>query len=255
MNTSTPPDPRFPAYAPAAVDDLLAGARSLRRAFLEQPYHSIPRQAAVIAGDDPAAPVVLIQRGIAYRSFTLPDGRRAILDLLLPGDFGGIDHVVFERSTQELTAASAVGYRMISAAAVRAMMADPAVALRVAALMSEARRRMDRHTTAICRLDARERVVMFLLDIHDRLRRRDLLSRPTFNLPLTQEQIADHLGMTMVHVNRTLRRLREERLVRLAQQVVIIIDLDRLRAIVSGMPPLADLPEPLVSSAPYATRS
>jgi hypothetical protein len=77
-----------------------------------------------------------------------------------------------------------------------------------------------------------------LLDIHDRLKRRDLISRPTFNLPLTQEQIGDHLGLTVVHVNRTLRRLREERVLMMDRQVVIIHDLDALREIGEGLPPL-----------------
>jgi hypothetical protein len=103
----------------------------------------------------------------------------------------------------------------------------------------------DRHLTAITRFDARERCALFLLDLHDRLRRRDLIARPTFNLPLTQEQIADHLGMTMVHVNRTLRHLREDRLAIVAQQVVMLTDLDRLRALVSGMPSLAETPDGL----------
>src|SRR5207302_9527438 len=112
--------------------------------------------------------------------------------------------------------ASALGYRSMTAGALRELMADRTIGLRVAALMAETRWRMDRHMTAITRLDARERIGLFLLDIYDRLRRRELISRPTFNLPLTQEQIADHLGMTMVHVNRTLRRLREDRLVMVA---------------------------------------
>jgi CRP-like cAMP-binding protein len=70
------------------------------------------------------------------------------------------------------------------------------------ALMAEARWRTHRHLTAIARLDAYERLSFFLLDIHDRLRRHNLIARPTFHFPLTQDQIADHLGMTMVHVNR-----------------------------------------------------
>jgi DNA-binding GntR family transcriptional regulator len=59
--------------------------------------------------------------------------------------------------------------------------------------------------------------------------------RPTFNLPLTQEQIADHLGLTVVHVNRTLKRLREARLVLVDRQVVIIQDLPRLRQMLDGV--------------------
>lgn len=224
----------------------MTGDRILRRAFLEQPYHSTARQGAIFAIEkDP--PVVLLQRGVAYRSATLPHGRRAILDVLLPGDVGGLDHVVFGRGNQDLTAANAVGYRAMRPAILRGMMADRAVAIRVAALMAETRRRMDRHLAAITRFDARERIGLFLLDIHDRLRRRELISRPTFNLPLTQEQIADHLGMTMVHVNRTLRKLREERLLLVANQVVIITDLDRLRALIGVMPSLTEMPEPVLA--------
>jgi CRP-like cAMP-binding protein len=241
------PTQRFPTSVPEAVEDLLTGDRVLRRAFLEQPYHSTGRQGAIFNGAD--RPIILLQRGAAYRSATLPDGRRAILDLLLPGDIGGLDHLVFGNANQELVAANAVGYRAMRPAMLREMMADRAVAIRVAALMAETRWRMDRHLTAITRLDARERIGLFLLDIHDRLRRRELISRPTFNLPLTQEQIADHLGMTMVHVNRTLRRLREERLLLVANQVVVIHDLDRLRAIVGGLPPLDETQAPAMAPA------
>jgi DNA-binding transcriptional regulator LsrR (DeoR family) len=47
-----------------------------------------------------------------------------------------------------------------------------------------------------------------------------LIARPTFNLPLTQDQIGDHLGLTMVHVSRTLRRLREDKVALVDRQVV-----------------------------------
>ena len=66
------------------------------------------------------------------------------------------------------------------------------------------------------------------------MRRTELTTRPTFNLHLTQDQLADHLGMTMVHVSRTLRRLRQERLVMVDRQVVIILDVDGLRDIAGG---------------------
>ena len=86
-----------------------------------------------------------------------------------------------------------------------------------------------------------------LLDIYERLRRRELINRPSFNLPFTQEQIADHRGLTLVHVNRTLRRLREEHLVLVDRQVVVITDLDRLRVLVRSSCPAVDLPEPAAS--------
>jgi CRP/FNR family transcriptional regulator, anaerobic regulatory protein len=236
-----------PRYSPRASEELLTGARLLRRAFLNAPYRTLAHPTAIVAQDDPEAPVFLIQRGMAYRCCSFPDGRRAILDLLLTSDIGGIDHVVMGRSSHEIIAATDIGYRVLSAVAFRDLMADRTVALRAMALLGEARWRMDRHAAAICRLDARERIGAFLLDIHDRLRRAQLIARPTFNLPLTQEQIGDHLGLSTVHVNRVLQRMREERLVMVERQVVIIMDLDGLRSLVHGLPPLPDTAAPIAA--------
>ena len=237
-----------PTYLPEVTEDLLTGGRLLRRAFLAMPYQSAPRDQPLFR-EDGAAPLVMIHRGLAYRSCTLPNGRRAILDLLLPGDVGGLEHLVLRRRDEEIIAGgSVVGYRAITPTALRRLMAETAIALTVTGLLAEARRRLDRQLAMVARMHARERLIGMLLDIHDRLRRRELIARPTFNLPLTQEQIADYLGLTMVHVNRTLRQLREERLALIDRQVVIILDLPALREIVQGLPSLVG--EPATSDAP-----
>ena len=236
--------PGRPLYAAEAMEDLLLGGRLLWRAFLQAPFHTVLRDAPVIGADEPRPPVCLIRNGVAFHSSTLADGRRAILDLLVPGDIAGLDYLVLKPSGEETIAASRVGYHALGAAELRALMANRAVALRILALMAEARRRVDRLAATIGRLDARGRLAALLLDVHDRLRRRELISRPSFNLPLTQEQIADHLGLTLVHVNRTLRRLREDRLVSVDRQVVIITDLDGLRALARSLPQIAEAADP-----------
>src|SRR5213075_2103714 len=116
---------------------------------------------------------------LAYRSCTLPDGRRLILDLLLPGGVGGIDHGVLGQSNTELTAATPVDYRSMTGTQLRRLLTKRAVLLRISALMTEMRWRLDRHT-AICRLDALERIVVFVLDLYDRFRLRQLISRVSF---------------------------------------------------------------------------
>jgi CRP-like cAMP-binding protein len=128
-------------------------------------------------------------------------------------------------------------------AALRELIADSSVAMFILAQLAEQHWRSDRLAASIGRLDAHARLCVLLLDIHDRLRHRGLINRPTFNLPLTQEQIADHLGLTLVHVNRTLRRLREEKIVLVDRQVVIIQDIERLRELAQGLPQAAELPE------------
>lgn len=229
---------KAPAYASGASEDLLTGARLLRRAFLATPLRTAERDTVIVSTEDTAPPALLFDRGFAYRSIAMLDGRRSIVDILLPGDVAGIDHAMLGRCNHEVVAANTVGYRQLSGTTVRELMADRHIALRILALAGETRWRSDRHMAAVTRCDARGRIAVLLLGIYERLRRRDLISRPTFNLPLTQEQVADHLGITMVHVSRTLRRMREERLVIVDRHVVIILDLEELRRIASGIPPL-----------------
>lgn len=64
--------------------------------------------------------------------------------------------------------------------------------------------------------------------------------------------MADFLGMTLVHVNRTLRRLREEGLIVVGGQFVSILQPDRLRQLVSGLPCGMELPEPALPAEPRA---
>ena len=150
---------------------------------------------------------------------------------------------MLHRATEEIIgAANRVGYYPLPPSELWSlMMRDPAINRKVVTLLAEMRWRSDRLAASIGRLDARARICVMLLDIYERLRRNGSDDRLTFNLPLTQEQIADHLGLTLVHVNRTLRRLREERIVLVHRQIVMIMDLDRLRECAEGLPQIADL--------------
>jgi len=236
-----------PRFAASATEDLLLGSRRLRAVFMQTPMRFAGRDTPLLrAGvSEPAA--ILIRSGFACHACTLSDGRRAILRVLLSGDFGGLHNLVMARAMEDIIAANRVGYYMLPAAALRELLPEPSVSTFVLAQIAEGRWRADRLAASIGRLDAHARICVLLLDIYDRLRFRGLISRPTFNLPLTQEQIADHLGLTLVHVNRTLRRLREEKIVLVDRQVVIIQDLDRLRDLARGLPQSADLPDASVT--------
>ena len=237
-------------FAAAAKEDLLLGALRLNQAFLRAPMRYAGRDAPLVSAGDREPQVVLVRSGFAFRSCLLRDGRRSILDVLVSGDIAGLDNVVLAHAIEDVTAARRVGYNALSGAAVRQLMTDPCIALHVTALLAAARWRGDRLAASIGRLDAQARICVLLLDIHDRLRREGLINRLTFNLPLTQEQIADHLGLTLVHVNRTLRKLREERVVLVDRQVVIILDLNRLRLAAQGLPQVVEIPEPMLASPP-----
>ena len=236
-----------PRFAATATEDLLLGGQRLRRAFMQLPLRFAGRDVPLLRSGTSEPAAILVRSGFAFKCCMLPDGRRSILRVLLTGDFGGLHGAVLAHATEDIHAANRVGYHLLGAATLRDLLADHCVSLYVLAQLAEARWRADRLAASIGRLDAHARLCVLLLDIHDRLRYRGLINRPTFNLPLTQEQLADHLGLTLVHVNRTLRRLREERIVLVDRQVVIIQNMARLQELAQGLPESAEIPEqPLV---------
>lgn len=238
------PDQRI--VDPAVLDDLRAGGRLIRRAFLASELCHAGRDAVLVRVGEPNPRVLAIRSGFAVRSCTLPDRRRAILDVLVPGDICGLDHVFTRRPAEELVAAGQLAHYALTPSVFRALLSQPQAALRIMALVVQANQRLERVAAMIGRFDAHARLCTLLLDIHDRLRRRDLISAPTYTLPLTQEQIADHLGLTLVHVNRTLRRLRGEGLLMIDRQVVTITDPGRVRMLTHGLPHPPEMPEPIL---------
>src|SRR5262249_19065598 len=99
-------------------------------------------------------------------------------------------------------------------------------------LLSQRQRHADRRLMAMSPLDARGRLANMVLDFYMRLRRRKLVTALNFNLPLTQLQIGNYLGLTEVHVNRVLRSLRDGRTIEMEKHCVTILDLERLQSLV-----------------------
>jgi CRP-like cAMP-binding protein len=109
-----------------------------------------------------------------------------------------------------------------------ALTTTQSTALYIVWLLSQRQRCADRLLAALSCLDARGRLATMLLDHYTRLWRRKLITAPEYNLPLTQIQIGSYLGLTAVHVNRTLRLWRDERIVQMEKHCVTILDLEGL---------------------------
>ena len=178
--------------------------------------------------------VYQLRTGLAYQSHEFPDGRRAIVDLFTPGNVVGLETILSLRASGTVTAAGPVKYLALDPKSLHQLMEDRQVALCFTSLLIEARRRSEELAARIARLEAPERVAAMLIDLHDRMRRRRLIARSTYNLHLTQQQIGDHLGLTGAHVNRVLRWLFREDIALVKGYVVIIRDMSRLRRLARG---------------------
>jgi CRP-like cAMP-binding protein len=215
-------------------EDLAQGERALRRAFERAASRIAPAGTELVSPERPSGELYDLRRGWACRVRELPDGRRVIPEIHAPGDLVGLDAAMRTRPASAVVTLEPATVRALDAQAVSRLLMLPSSAVYLAWLMSEAQLRAERRADMIARFEARERIAAMLLDLYDRLGRRELIQTTSYNLPLTQQQIGDHLGLTVVHVNRTLRQLREEKIVAVDSHVVMIRDLARLRQLASG---------------------
>jgi CRP-like cAMP-binding protein len=177
--------------------------------------------------------------GWACRQRVLPDGRRQIFSFLLPGD--GV--ALTRRLGPELsTVAALTAIETVDAEpvldAIQAGKA-PGLARALAAVEPLEQTQLFDHMVRLGRQTAYERVAHLLLELQRRLEIAGLGDNQRFPLPLTQEILADALGLSIVHVNRTLQQLRRERLIELRSGVAILLERELLANIAEyRLPPL-----------------
>jgi CRP/FNR family transcriptional regulator len=210
--------------------ELALGRRDLNARFYSSPPRTVGPGQLLATSAAPGSAIYHIRNGWACQFRDLASGRRAIVDMYLPGDVVGLDAVLQTRRLEEVVTLTSVTAEVIHEEnALIELMACRPTALYITWLLGRRQRRADQLLTAVLCLDARGRVAMMLLDFYTRLRRRRLITGLAYNLPLTQVQIGSYLGLTMVHVNRVLGTLRDERIVQVEKHCVTIFALDQLK--------------------------
>ncbi len=179
-------------------------------------------------------PAQFLVCGWAARMRNLPDGRRQILEFLLPGDAIGLSFCEHPRALGSTSALTLV--KTLDAAPVRAAMmsADPRWrdlrdALHGAACLHEGF--LLDQVLRLGRLTAYERMCHLLLELRERLAAVGLAEGGTFTLNATQEMLADATGLSLVHVNRVLQQMRRDHLLDLHGGAAQFLDLERAAAV------------------------
>ncbi|MBP0495345.1 Crp/Fnr family transcriptional regulator [Pararoseomonas indoligenes] len=182
----------------------------------------------------------LIRSGWAGAVRTLEDGRRQIFRLLLPGDCIGTSttpSALAVSTTLALTPVETVELEPV----MTALREDPdrhaALATAFALGTAQAEAGLLDHLMRLGRQTALERTAHLLLELRDRLAAVGMTGRTSFPLPLTQEILADTLGLSTVHMNRTLQELRRLRLLRLDKGQAELLDPTRLADLGNYAPP------------------
>ena len=186
-------------------------------------------QILVRQGDSVRAVHVLMD-GLISRAKELPDGRRQITGLLVPGDCCDVHECLQERSDSTFMAAIESTVAALPRDAVLDWLETrPAVAqlLWQAALSREAI--LAEWLVNLGHRTPTERMAHLFCELLARLKAVGLGQDDEYDFPLRQHELADIVGLSTVHVNRTLQALRSEGLIALRNYRLKVLDFGRLK--------------------------
>jgi CRP-like cAMP-binding protein len=216
---------RLEAFTKLSKDDRASIDRAARKGVREIG----PRRDLIREGDKPKS-VFLILEGWACRYKQLPDGRRQIVGLFIPGDVCDMNVFILKEMDHSIGAITAVKAAEIPRDDFEALMQEnPRIlqALYWDELVTVSVQR--EWTLNVGQRTAYERISHLLVELFLRLGAVGLTNGNSCDFPLTQVDIADASGLTAVHVNRTLQELRKEGLIELHGRKLTIPDLEALK--------------------------
>lgn len=189
----------------------------------------LPAHMEIVRLGEQTGHAVLVADGLVARFAQMEDGRRQHVALHIAGDMPDLHSLVLPAAPAPLVALTATTVFHVPHASLRAL--SSAYSSIAAALWRECvidGQIMMQWLVSVGRRDARGRLAHLLCEMATRCEWIGAYRNGSFPFPITQEQIADALGLTSVHVNRSLQALRQEGFVRVSRGEVTILDWDAL---------------------------
>ena len=168
---------------------------------------------------------MLLLEGMLCRFKDLRDGRRQLLELHVAGDFADLHSFTLKRLDHNVMSLTLCRIATVAHDNLRRITEQHPHLARVYWFMTNMDAAIQREwTMSLGRRDAAARLAHLFCELYVRLEIVGLTRGHEFDCPLTQADIAEYVGLTPVHVNRTLQRLRREELIRFERQVLTILD-------------------------------
>jgi CRP-like cAMP-binding protein len=206
------------------------GIASLERAIHDGMHHIGAGEDLICEGDTVNS-VRLILSGWLCRYKTLEDGRRQIVNFILPGETCDAYAYLLSVMDHSIASLTPVVYAEVKRPQFEALVAHDrslAEAFWCETLVNSAIQR--EWAISLGRRLALERVAHLLCEIHERLRPVGLIEGNSCSFPVTQMDLADATGLSVVHLNRTLQELRSAGLILLRERTLTITDLGALKS-------------------------
>lgn len=192
-------------------------------------YHT--KRDLIKEGERPGV-VFLLLEGWACRYKILANGKRQIMAYLLPGDLCDVHIFILKAMDHSMGALGPVKAALIPEEKMMELMETRPHLTRAlwwATLVDEGVLR--EWLVNMGQRDAYDRIAHLMAELYLRLRAVGLHEGSTFDVPLTQEDLGDTMGLTPVHVNRVIQRMRDDGLIEMKGRKLHVPDIERLMAV------------------------
>jgi CRP-like cAMP-binding protein len=215
---------RLRNFADLSLPDL----QSLR-AVIEAEVTAKKRRDLILEGHE-FFKLCFVKSGFAARYKLMRNGKRQIVNFVLPGDVVGLPGSFLDRAANSVIAVSDMTLQICSLKAfVGLCCRRPKFGLLLSWLAAQETANYAEHIIDVGRRTPIERLAHLLLEIHSRLALVGHAEEHSFNLPFTQEMMSDALGLSVPHLNRMLTQLRAEGLIAVNEKRVEFVDPSAMR--------------------------
>jgi CRP-like cAMP-binding protein len=196
--------------------------------------------ASIMTEGERNAQLYTVLSGWGFRYKILEDGRRQILNYILPGDLVGLQGNVMLEMQHSVEAMTRMSLCVFDRDKLMTLYEKhPSLAYDITWIAAREETMLDEHLLSVGRRSALERAAYLLAFLDWRAKSTGAAAddKPA-NLPVTQQHCADTLGLSLVHTNKTFRKLAADKLIRWLDKGCEVVDVEALRKLAGWTPPV-----------------
>jgi CRP-like cAMP-binding protein len=207
---------------------------------------TVDKGATVLVEGNHSAHLYTVLSGWGFRYKLLRDGRRQILNYVIPGDLIGLQGSLTGEMQHSVEAMGPMMLCVFEREQLFSLYRNhPGLAYDLTWLSAREEQMLDENLLSVGRRSALERAAYLIAFLHQRARVVQMFGKNRAEIPITQQHVADTLGLSIVHTNKTLRKLVDRKLIKWLDRGCEVLDEEGLLA-VSGWEGLNDQKRPLM---------
>lgn len=185
--------------------------------------------ATILQEDNHSPHIYTLLEGWAFRHKQLEDGRRQILNFVLPGDLIGLQSALMNEMQHSVTALTKTRLCVFQRDKLGTLFREyPGLAYSITWLAAREEQMLDGHLLSVGQRTALERAAYYILHLYQRAEDLGLAKGDVLQAPFSKSHFADAMGITPVHASRTIRKLHEGKLIRWTSEHINLLDRDGL---------------------------